>query len=390
MPRIRGPPLSSEVPGASTNYNYASYATGTPPAGINDGDYALVNQVPANYAWFAGATDHTGNTNGYMAIFNAAPTPGIFYQQTISGLCPGTTYEFAAWIANLDDLAILPGAVLPNITFQILDPSTLNVLGSYNSGDIPQFNSMTWNQYSFLFTEPSGINSVILVLSNNNVGGLSQLGNDLAMDDITFRPCGPTTTASISNTTICSGNNVGLIGNVSSGLANPAYQRQISSDSGVTFTNINGATSLNYTESGLLPGFYQFQLLSAEAGNISAASCRFISDTVTLTVDSLNFDFYYMQDVCNPLIVQFNSAGNDSLNPFFSFGDGITSNGKTIVSHTYSSPGNYTVKYSAQNVNGCIDTITKIIAVTTTQSNIIITPDTTICQHKAITNQPHS
>ena len=184
-----GPQLSAAVPGASTTYNYASYATGTPPAVIYDGDYALVNEVPDNGSWFIGATDHTGDANGYMAFFNASVSPGEFYTQNITGLSSGTTYEFAAWIANVLNPAVFPNAVPPNITFEILDTSTQSVLGMYNTGDILQSQSMTWIKYNLLFTVPEGLNAVTFKLINNNVGGTQQEGNDLAIDDITIRPC---------------------------------------------------------------------------------------------------------------------------------------------------------------------------------------------------------
>lgn len=285
-----GPQLSAAVPGASTNYNFASYATGNPPTAPTDGDYALVNAVPFNSAWYSGAKDHTGNANGYMAFFNSAPTPGDFYRQTVSNLCPGTTYEFSAWVANVINPSILPGAILPNITFKILDPATQIVLATYNTGDIPNANTMTWTQYSFLFTAPSGSSSVTLVLANNNIGGNAQPGNDLAIDDITFRPCGPLTKASFSSNTqvdssgTSSCSSVNLFGSITGSFNNPSYQWQISNDGGISFSNISGASNLNAVVSNLSTGQYTIRLLSAEAGNINSTTCRFISNEIKLTV----------------------------------------------------------------------------------------------------------
>ncbi len=139
------------------------------------------------------ATDHTGDPNGYMAFFNASPSPGQFYKQNVIGLVPGTTYQFSAWVANVINSNVLPQGVLPNITFQILDTTTQDTLGTYNTGDIPNSTSMTWNQYSFLFTVPDGLTTATLELTNNNIGGTENPGNDLAIDDITFSPCMATT-----------------------------------------------------------------------------------------------------------------------------------------------------------------------------------------------------
>ena len=293
-PTNPGPQLSVAVPGASTNYNFASYATGNPPSAAIDGDYALVNAVPVNGAWHTGAKDHTGNANGYMAFFNSAPTPGEFYRQTVTNLCPGTTYEFAAWVVNVINASVLPGAILPNITFNILDPTTQAVMATYNTGDIPHFNTMTWNQYSFLFLLPAGNNSVTLVLANNNIGGNAQPGNDLAIDDITFRPCGPLTNASFSNSTqvdstgITGCSSVNLFGLISGSFNSPSYQWQLSNDGGAIYTDIAGANTLNPVINNLANGQYIIRLLSAEAGNISSSNCRFISNTIKLSVTGCN------------------------------------------------------------------------------------------------------
>ncbi len=289
-----GPELSTTVPGATTNYNYANYATGTPPSVVFDGDYALVNQVPLNGAWYYGSPDHTGDPNGYMAFFNAAPNPGEFYKQTVLNLCSGTTYEFAAWVTNVVNPAQLPNGVPPNITFNILDANTQAVLATYNTGDIAATNFFTWKQYSLLFTLPPGISSVTLVLNNNNIGGTVQIGNDLAIDDITFKPCGPLTNASFSNTVILDStgttncNTINLFGKITGSFNSPSYQWQVSKDGGNTYSNITGATALSATYSNLVNGEYIFRILSAEAGNINSVNCRFISNLIKLSVIGCN------------------------------------------------------------------------------------------------------
>ncbi len=101
-------------------------------------------------------------------------------------------------------------------------------------------------------------------------------------------------------------------------------------------------------------------------------------DTVIITVSALsNFDFSYQQNACNPLSVQFFSAGSNPINPYWSFGDGNTllANNPT---HVYSTLGNYTVKYHIDNAT-CPDTITKVISLQLANADIVLTPDTTIC-----------
>ena len=86
-------------------------------------------------------------------------------------------------------------------------------------------------------------------ITNNAPGGN---GNDLALDDITFRPCGPPITAAIQGNRdtvdICIGNNnnYNFTGYVSPGFSNPVYQWQMSTDKGLNWQDIAGANSLSY------------------------------------------------------------------------------------------------------------------------------------------------
>jgi hypothetical protein len=183
-----GGQLPSIVTGASTSYRY-SPVTGSPPASVFDGEYSIINQGPANNgAWIAGY-DHTGNTKGYMAFFNAADSIGEFYKQVITGINPNTVYEFAAWVTNVLKPSVVSNPSYPNITFEIRNNTNNALLATYNTGNVPMSNtgSLVWKQYGFLFSTPQNISSIKLLLINNNAGGLALPGNDLAIDDITFR-----------------------------------------------------------------------------------------------------------------------------------------------------------------------------------------------------------
>jgi hypothetical protein len=129
-------------------------------------------------------------------LIGASNTPSDFYLDTVRNLCANTTYEFAAWALNmmLPSGCSFTGGLRPNVTFNIEDLNG-NILGSYNTGDIGTNASPTWVQYGFFFTTPASASSVVLRMTNNGPGGC---GNDIALDDITFRACGPTTTASFN------------------------------------------------------------------------------------------------------------------------------------------------------------------------------------------------
>ncbi|MGZ5248100.1 MAG: hypothetical protein ACXWV5_13450, partial [Flavitalea sp.] len=171
-----------------------------------DGQYTIRNSTSGCFgnAWYNLTEDHTpGDNNGYFMLINASFTPSDFYVQKVTGLCSNTTYEFASWIMNVINYT---NSILPDITFSIEEEDG-TILATSNSGPINVSSSAQWKQYGFFFTTPANINTVVIRMRNNAPGGN---GNDLALDDITFRPCGPQVNAKIiSNsgitTEVCEG-----------------------------------------------------------------------------------------------------------------------------------------------------------------------------------------
>jgi gliding motility-associated-like protein len=268
--------------GATTNYNYI--ADGCP----NDGFYTVANTITNcfNDTWHH-TGDHTGNPNGYMMVVNASYTPGDFFVKKVDGLCPNTTYEFAAWIYNLiQSFACYGNTIKPNITFNIETPNG-QVLQTYSTGDIPE--NLGWKQYGFFFSTTIDVNSVVLRMTNNAPGGC---GNDLLLDDITFRACGPLVSANINGSLdsvdVCTGDNsIFTIGaNVSSGYSDPVYQWQESQDDGITFRNINGATNLAYIRPATnSPGRFLYRMAVSQRQNINVSSCSIYSNIVSVGVN---------------------------------------------------------------------------------------------------------
>lgn len=251
-----------------------------------DGYYTIASSTNGCFGgtWLNINQDHTGNPNGYFMLINASYQPSDFYVQTVTGLCGSTTYQFAAWILNL---AAVTGQILPNITFTIENPDG-SVLATANSGNIPAAYPATWNQYSLYFTTPPGLSSVIVRMTNNAPGGD---GNDLCLDDITFRTAGPSMTVvtngqSIDTATVCAGNTspFQFAATVESCYSSPVYQWQESTDNQVTWTDIPGATSLTYSTTPSIAGSYSYRLKTAQSGNIGTSSCSVASTPVTIIV----------------------------------------------------------------------------------------------------------
>jgi gliding motility-associated-like protein len=282
-----GPNPGPSLAAATTNYGYIS---GDCPG---DGFYNVRNSSNGcfNSTWHTVPEDHTpGDVNGYFMQVNASFNPGDFYVDTVRGLCPNTTYEFAAWILNVLKTTACNGVGIdPNLTFKI-ETTTGTTLASYSTGSIPEDFTPTWRQYGLFFQTPAGITTVVLRITNDAPGGC---GNDLLLDDITFRPCGPNVTAALSitgtSTTVCVGNNTAFLlqGVYPGGYANPAFQWQESLN-GSPFTDIAGAQGVNYLRPPTAaPGSYRYRLTMAESENLTSFSCRVASNVITIEVNPL-------------------------------------------------------------------------------------------------------
>lgn len=278
-----GPPLAT----SSTNYTYV--ATDCP----SDGFYTVRNSSTGCFGntWHTLSGDRSGDPNGYFMLVNASFTPGDFYVDTVRGICSGTTFEFAAWVINMLRPSFCTPPILPNLTFRI-ERTDGTLIQSYNTGNIASVSSAQWQQIGFFFTTPAGVTDVVLRITNNASGGC---GNDLALDDITFRPCGPLLNTSIAGQpgrtiSFCEGpaQQYTLNCAVSSGFTNPSFQWQQSLN-GAPYSDMPGtnSTSLNvFFPPGSVPGVYSYRLVAAEAGNISNASCRIASQPLVFTIDS--------------------------------------------------------------------------------------------------------
>lgn len=254
------------------------YASSSCP---NDGFYTITRNSSNCFSntWHNVTADHTGD--GAFMLVNASFEPGDFFLTTVNGLCPNTTYEFAAWLMNV----MIPDGIKPDVTFYIEKPDG-TLLNSFSTGSILQTGVPVWKQYGLYFTTPADNPEVVLRITNNAPGGI---GNDLALDDITFRPCGPPVTISVQGSSstidICEGNSDVFIfdADVSDDYLDPVYQWQSSSD-GQTWNDIPGATNETYQTAVGAPGNYRFRITVAEAAANGLKVCRISSNDMLLVV----------------------------------------------------------------------------------------------------------
>jgi gliding motility-associated-like protein len=279
-----GQPLAA----ASTSYQFVSHDC------PSDGFYTVRNRTDQCFTgWHTLTADHTGNGNGYFMLVNATEQPSAFYVDTVNLQCNNTTYEFAAWVVNMNRPFECNGNPnKPNLTFNI-ETVDGKVLQSGNSGDIGPQTGPEWRHYGFFFNTPTNTSKIVLRIINNAQGGC---GNDLALDDITFRPCGPLLNAAIAGNgtslSYCEGQALPQTLNceVSAGYSNPHYQWQQRINNAASWTDIPGANSitLNTGFSGITPpGTYEYRLSVSQEENVGNSVCRVNSNVITINIDPL-------------------------------------------------------------------------------------------------------
>lgn len=295
-------PWNTLAPGYTYNLN-----TNDGPV---DGAYTIVTGVQDIYGGVWEITDdNSGSSDGFLMLVNCSWEPSVVYEQTITGLCEESRYEFSVDLINVDvtnyrtvtnptgddgwgpncdtstdadcpqkvfSAAHTAGGsssggarVCPDIEFLINDA----VVGT--TGAIP--NDSTWTKYGVSFLTNTGVTSVKLTMRNKAPGGG---GNDLGIDNIEFRPCGPTA-AIIQSSSACGSTTYSAV--LGSGYSSPEYQWQYSTDNGATWLDISGETSSTYTIASPVSVGHDIRYLVAESSsNLASSSCRVISDTETI------------------------------------------------------------------------------------------------------------
>ena len=330
-----------------------TYTVNPPP---QDGLYSISNNTGlwnSLFPTWLEIGDNSNDPNGYMMVVNASFDPGLFYEQTVDGLCENTLYVFSVDIINMIRVGVTDH-IRPNVSF-LIDNQV-----SFTSGEIPQ--DAAWHHYGFTFTTAPGQTTVQLSLQNNAPGGI---GNDLALDNITFRPCGPEAfilPESVAN--ICEdGDPITLDATVQGNqYSTPVFQWQISSDEGMTWNHIMGANSNNYRHDDLRSGYYHYRfLLANDPSHLDNARCHVISNAKIVFVQPKS---YLVTDtICEGLTYQHANKTYDLTGVYIdSLVSAIGCDSIVTLDLTVISDPNISVEYSVVDLN-CHDDNTGSIVI---------------------------
>ncbi len=269
--------------GTNTGYTPTNAYTYINDPCPDDGYYTITNSTSNCFSntWHTVNNDHTGN--GAFMIINASYAPGDFIRTSVKDLCPSTSYEFSSWVMNLVTVV----GIEPNITFTVEDLNG-NILQQYSTGNIVATILPEWKQYGFVFTTPPNNPEIVLRMTNNAPGGG---GNDIALDDIVFRPCNATPVTATFDAggqiiKLCEQIDTTLRFNASygGGFQNPVYQWQESPDDGSTWQDIGGAQQLFYLRNNTAAGQYQYRFSVREQSIFDLPHCRVVTPEVSVRV----------------------------------------------------------------------------------------------------------
>ncbi len=275
---ILGPPVltidfgsgnnpGSPLPAGTTTYQYLNNC------GIEPFQYSLTNTSCICHGnWLCIPQDHTpGDNNGYMLIVDGNSDRGEVYRSLVTGLTTAFRYEFSVWVASVSDFDP------PRLHFEIQEGNSNNIIQRSDSYTIAYNAGNPWVKISFMFDLPLGTTSAQVVLVNENGSGNS--GNDFVVDDISFAPCYPPIIASFSpNPTFldksytCNNGTVNLYSwwpTPAIPYNNPGFKWQRSTNNGVTWVDIQGATTMIYTQTENTSNRYYYRIVAYEISNPS-------------------------------------------------------------------------------------------------------------------------
>ncbi len=390
---LPGPPLAAGL----TGFTYSDQLCPPP------GSYCLARRTKVgscfNNEWIDVRRDDDYDMEyGNMMIVNSNATlvRRIVYADTVATpLCPGTTYRLTFATINLDHVQeACPNATDLNVFHMSIMDRAGNVIKEASTPPIdygpptePQ-KGYRLSRYSMDFVAPPGVTKIQLKIEQEPT--YSRCGDDFAFDRVIIQSVGPDATiyfpglpSTIFMQSFCYEANASLTidASVGSYYGDTRYQWQQSLDSGRSWTDIPGATSLSYTRNYSSPDSFMYRISAGEPYNMANPFCRVVSNTLQVNIDGPpTFKAISNSPVCSGSPLKFEASGAASYE--WSGPNGFYDNvPKTqIYFSSLRDSGMYYVK--AVSLGGCsgVDSLrVRIIGV-----DVDAGPDTVVCKEEPV------
>jgi len=284
------------------------------------GSYSIVtNSAGYKNPYFYSGYDHTTNDGtGYMLLVDAHSSTTLYFDRVVEDLCAGTAFQFSVWIKNINNENNLPK---PKITLDIFDNDayvssggTVTPIASHTTDDTDVLQKNIWYELKMNFNMPANVSTIRLQIRN---AVEEYRGNDLAMDDITFRPMGPPITLSSNYSgPVCVGYDVQYDVEVSEGAYSLYYyqlqRRKIiargNDPEGKDFENVGTAVgpieNNRYTftfPATLDDNDYEYRVIAAgDPLTLTNKNCRTVSNAILLRIH----DFVPLVDATPTVVCQ--------------------------------------------------------------------------------------
>ncbi|HWK58658.1 MAG TPA: hypothetical protein VNQ80_15050, partial [Parapedobacter sp.] len=296
------PPDQYQVPGGTPNDRLLHQNNWGPQYRDNGqvGSYSVVtNSRGYRDSYFHVGLDHTPNDGelGYMLLVDAYSTTGLYFERDIEGLCAGTKFEFSAWIKDVNT----EGSIQPRVRFEVFSVESNGSLGISLLDHVSESNYPVneWREQKAEFVMPHSIDKIRLRISN---AINEQQGNDIAIDDIGFRPMGPGLEFVVSpQMPVCSDDNVTFTAKVTQ--ASEAYplnhfilQRRAAGSTGAwekvgeedEYETSTGIGEVHFiVDDGAAYNNYEYRVVVAgDLGTLNEEKCRAVSEPILLQLDN--------------------------------------------------------------------------------------------------------
>ena len=368
------------------------------------GSYTIIKRVPVgscfNDEWIPLSHDQNGtydltHAEGNLMLVNntIANTPRLLYMDTVQqALCPGIDYFFSAAIINVDWPVSCPGShYFPRLAFSLQTEAGQVLVTDTIRNGIPfanPFMGYKFGEFGIWLNMP--VMAGRLVLRIDLLPTFYDCAEDFAIDDIRLRPKGADVKIEFPGEP---GNTVkaacyqqhptiSFNGTMEPYYNNPAYQWQVSMDSGASWTDIPGATNPVLTQTYTVPDTFYYRLSGADLSMIANPACRVVSNKLRVEIQGppTGYTISSNSPVCSgqPLLFKADGAASYEWNGPNGFYDNVPF--PSIYYSTLADSGMYYVTVSTWG--GCKSTDS--IRVKIIGTDVHAWPDTAICAGNAV------